>query len=366
MKRICVITTTHPAEDNRIYLREIESLLTKYEVKYVTTNKIKEKKKNLTVIPLGSYQKGVLRRIGRAVSAYNAAKKSDADVIHFHEFDFLFWAFFLKLFHKKKIIYDVHEDYPSLALEREYIPVFLRSFFSFLIRFEESLFGRYFSGIITVTEELRKRMVHHNKNTVVVANYPAKKYFEKYNPKKYSSKKNFVIAHLGNLYRARGAEVIAGGIGNTKNTSLLVIGDIYPPSLREELMASYPGKLKTTGNKNYKEALKLASECDLGIIGYLPYDNQITCSPNKLFEYMGLSLPVIASDLPVFLEILNKTKSGVTYESQNSESLSGKILEMTKDPDKLLEYSKKSKESFALYNWESEEIKLLEFYEKII
>lgn len=363
--KVCVVTTTHPAEDNRIYLREIESLLLRYEIIYVTTNNLKDKKDNLTVISQGEYQKGLFKRLKRSYQAYQQAKKSGADVIHFHEFDFLFWGFWLQAVNKKKVIYDVHEDYPALARSREYIPVFLKGFLAFVIKVSEALFTRRFSGIIVVTEELKNRMQKYNRNTTVIANYPATRFFKSYEEKNYQDIKKIKIAHLGNLYLARGAEVIAEGIGELNNTTLTVIGEIAPNALKEEILSSYPGKITVTGHKNYQEALQIASQCDLGIIGYLPLDNQNYSSPNKLFEYMGLALPIFASDLPVFKDIITKTGAGITYESQNPKDLKAKLKSLTADSSKMTDYSKKSKEAFNEYNWSNEERKLMSFYENI-
>ncbi len=367
MKKICVITTTHPVDDNRIYLKEINSLLSKYSVIYISTGSLEEAPDNLEVISVGSFSPGLMKRLALNSRAFKEALKLKVESYHFHDFDFIIFAVLLRIIKRKPIIYDVHEDYPAVVKTRGYRKGILGSLLSFIIYLIESFCVIFFSGIITVNNPIADRFRNLEKNVIIIPNHPRKELFENYKPKKYLKEQDLEIVHLGNLNEIRGGNVISEAIVGIDDVKLTVIGEITP-SKYKDFIANKLGrdKLEITGKLPYKKAIKRASEADIGLIGYLPLPNHVESSPNKIFEYMGLGLPVVVSDLTSLKTIIDKSRAGLCYISEDSDDLVAKIKEISRK-DSYESFSVNSRKAFLeLYNWENEEPKLLGLYEKII
>jgi glycosyltransferase involved in cell wall biosynthesis len=84
-------------------------------------------------------------------------------------------------------------------------------------------------------------------------------------------------------------------------------------------------------------------------IGLLPYQNVksfVISFPNKSIEYLSAGLPIVSSLKGVLGDLLNIYNCGITYESENAEDLSSKLIYLFNHPTLLKEMSKNA---FALY-----------------
>lgn len=367
MKKICVITTTHPVDDNRIYLKEINSLLNKYSVIYISTGSLEEAPDNLEIISVGSFSPGFMKRLALNSRAFKEALKLRVELYHFHDFDFIIFAVLLRIIKRRPIIYDVHEDHPAVVKTRGYAKGPLTQFLSYLVFLIEAFCVIFFSGVITVNKEIADRLGKRNKKVVIIPNYPRKELFKNYGSKFTPEKEEIKIVHLGNLNKIRGAEIIGEAISLTKNFKLTIVGEITPESYKDNIIKKFgQNNIEVTGKMAYEKAIEKASMADIGLIGYLPLPNHQESSPNKIFEYMGLGLPVVVSNLNSFKRIIDESRAGLCYKSDDPIDLAAKIKEISKR-DLYESFSVNSKKAFLnLYNWETEEPKLLGLYEKII
>ncbi|MEX1014416.1 MAG: glycosyltransferase, partial [Candidatus Paceibacterota bacterium] len=88
--------------------------------------------------------------------------------------------------------------------------------------------------------------------------------------------------------------------------------------------------------------------------------------PNKLFEYMHAGLPVIASDFPLWREIIEGNNCGLLVNPLNPNEIAEAILWLYNNPDKAREMGRNGQKAVKeKYNWEQEEKKLLQLYETI-
>lgn len=128
--KICHITTVHPAHDARIFYRMCAGLAAKgHEVTLIASAPfagefgVRSSPWNKRIAPAG--------RISRIILALRAALAENADIYHFHDPELISLGLALKLLRPSKIVvYDVHEDYPSMMLEKYWIPQPIRPLIS--------------------------------------------------------------------------------------------------------------------------------------------------------------------------------------------------------------------------------------------
>ena len=86
--------------------------------------------------------------------------------------------------------------------------------------------------------------------------------------------------------------------------------------------------ISVRGHLPYDEALRLARDANIGIVTFLPTPNNMSCLPNKLFEYMQLCLPVIASNFPHYEEIIGKSNCGLLVDPSDPNSIALGIIKL--------------------------------------
>jgi glycosyltransferase involved in cell wall biosynthesis len=105
--------------------------------------------------------------------------------------------------------------------------------------------------------------------------------------------------------------------------------------------------------------------CDAGLLTYLPAANHFEAMPNKAFEYMACSLPMVLSEFPYWKELFGD--SAVYVNPESPESIASGINKILRDEkmNRMLRESAASRLSENL-SWEAEEHILLDFYQKTI
>lgn len=100
------------------------------------------------------------------------------------------------------------------------------------------------------------------------------------------------------------------------------------------------------GQKEHEELLMLLEDFHISIIGYRPHSfNNKYCAPNKLYEALSLSMPIIANSLnPPLVEIINEEKCGLLT---NFDEISINFSEILNEVHKYyLEYNRNSFDAY--------------------
>ena len=99
-----------------------------------------------------------------------------------------------------------------------------------------------------------------------------------------------------------------------------------------------------------------------GDVLLMPYERAISgssggnsaeiCSPMKMFDYLACGRPILASDLPVFHEVLNE-RNAVFCPPQDSVAWRKALELLLKDADRRQRLGKQAKADAARYTWRS-------------
>lgn len=93
--------------------------------------------------------------------------------------------------------------------------------------------------------------------------------------------------------------------------------------------------------------------------------NNLYCSPSKLFDAMMAGVPVVASDNPLVLEVVQENDAGICVPSVTPATIAEAVASLCSRPD-LPELKRRTSQlSRQKYCWESQEEEFICFYESI-
>jgi len=266
----------------------------------------------------------------------------------------------IKLFKKKKIIYDL-TDTVSISVRW---PRLIRRILTYL----ENFSLRFLDGIIIV-DECRKKNIDTRKieRIAIVMNSP-EDLFDDINIEKNYNKREFIIYYGGWIVESRGIKHIIDAIKNIDDVRLIIAGagpDIenFKPFFYSQYNIEFKGLIDNI------ESLKLTKQADAVFAFYDPKIpiNKLA-SPNKVFEAMMCGTPIIANSeaLPV-REIITKEKCGVLEGYDNSGGLKRVIKWLKDHPEERKKMGENGRKAFRKkYNWEIMERRLLNLYKEVL
>lgn len=362
--KVCHITSIHPSSDTRIFVKECSSLAAAgYDVSLVATNTENEIINGVKIVNAGNRHKNrILRMIFTSKKVYGKALSLNADIYHFHDPELIPIA--LKLVKKgKKVIYDVHEDIPRQILAKYYIPGFLRNFISKITERKENSAAGKFSWIITATPFIRDRFLKYTRYVTEVCNFPVITELHSSTPYLLRPKQ---VCYVGSITKARGILEMVEAMDGLPY-ELHLCGTFSPESLRDEAML-LPG-WKQVVEHGYASRPKVKEVLDhsrVGLVTLHPIINYVDAYPVKMFEYMIAGIPVVASNIKLWKEIVDSSRSGICVDPCKSAEIKKAIISiMENDNVAQLMSVNGVKAVEEHYNWSNEERKLIDIYQQL-
>ena len=276
--KVLVLTTVHRADDTRIREKLIPVLARLGEVTHATRAPAPSDPEGLVWRELRG------NRISRNLAAAITALRN-FDIIVFHDPELLPLALLTSLRRGTHVVFDVHEDIPNQLRSKEWLPRPLRRPAAWLaarlLRIAERCCH------ITLAEDNYGYLFRKSHPTF--PNYPASL------PPLASS--NGSVIYVGDVTIERGvvdASLALSGVDSERCFS--VIGP-YHETVGAELVAS-GGFVTLHGPLPHSEAMKRLATAELAVSPLRDLPNYRHSLPTKVIEYLGLGIPVIASDLP--------------------------------------------------------------------
>jgi len=155
-------------------------------------------------------------------------------------------------------------------------------------------------------------------------------------------------------------------IGRT-DYRLILAGD-FEPGLEERLRQLHGWKnVESLGFVDRNGVRDVMSRSMTGLVILHPTINYIDSLPVKMFEYMSAGLPVIASNFPLWKEIVEGNKCGICVDPLNPREIAEAIQWMIEHPEEAKAIGENGRRAAEeKYNWEFEEAKLLSLYQRLL
>jgi glycosyltransferase involved in cell wall biosynthesis len=363
-RRVCQITTGHHIDDHRILGKECASLSAAgYDVTLIAPAPPGTQRAGVRVVPLDATASNRARRmVARPLAAYRAARETGADIYHFHDPDFLPQA--LRLARDgKRVIYDAHEDVPKQILAKAWIRPALRRPASWTAdRLELAAAGRL-GAVVASVPPIAERFRGHARHVALVANFPR---LDEIAPGPFDERER-TACYIGDLSRVRGLIELVDAMEHVD--AELELAGRFDSTFAPSELESRPGwrRVRYHGRVGREEVAALLRRAGVGVLPLRRSPNHAISWPVKLFEYMAAGLPVVATDVAPWNEIIARHRCGVCVPSEDPRALAAAIAQVLADPAEAREMGERGRAAAVEhYSWESQEATLLGLYEELL
>ncbi|MCB1856785.1 MAG: glycosyltransferase family 4 protein [Gammaproteobacteria bacterium] len=368
MPRIVHLSSVHPTFDTRIFSKECRTLVAAgYQVVLVTTHPKDEVVDGVQIKAI-AFPKNRLERIFVTVwRLYRRAVSLHGDLYHFHDPELLPVGVMLR-FRGKKVIYDAHENVPKVLMSKSWLHPLVRWPVSVVMSIIERVSVAFFTGVVAATPPIARRFP--SRKTVVVQNYPRVSEFQLVAEDKGLERSTAWICYVGGITAGRGALEMVRAIGlmdSGYNARLRLAGPIRQKGLENQMRCSLGWeRTDLLGWLERPQIAALFSRSAAGLVVLHPERNHIESQPNKLFEYMSAGLPVIASDFPLWREIIDGVGCGILVDPLDPQAISEAMTWIFQNPRQAREMGVRGRRAVQdIYHWEKESEKLLQFYKRV-
>ncbi|MFB0516404.1 MAG: glycosyltransferase family 4 protein [Candidatus Neomarinimicrobiota bacterium] len=363
--KILVATRGHSPDDDRIFHKEIRSLLKHgHEVTLVT--RIQQtvdsglpRFRNLALGPIGVVQ--------FSKELQTLAREWQPAALQIHEFDLLVAAGRIKRELGIPIIYDVQDAHKEMWATFSSKPPLIKHIINQgLLQFEKRHL-KYVDRVSALSPHIQRQYQKWGLKVVLVPNYPHLISIDLNIPRE-----PLVIYH-GQLSVKRGIPLLvsafAGVVAAVPEARLEIYGNEWVPGLVQRLHASinHIGMGKSIAIKPtipYQNILMRLTGARVGVIPFTDAPLFRVAPPNKLYEYMLCGCAVAASDLPVLRE---QGKTAVYFvPPDDAEALTTALIRLLRDEDLRRSLTRQGRQLIeSLYHWELVEPEYLTIYEEL-
>ena len=272
---------------------------------------------------------------------------------------------------------DMAENYPAALVAYQnpmYRPFLVKS--AWLPRKYEESAVRKVDRVLVVAEEQRRRLMKLGVNPekiTIVGNTPVQSFVDASaaGAKETAHSNEINLLYVGNLDKHRGADLLVSALselgGEFPHARLTLVGDgnhrealaAMVKKLRLEHAVSFPGWVPWS---RIAEFIRQSTIC---LIPHLRSEHTDTTLPNKLFDYMSFSKPVVASDCAPLKRIIEQERCGYVFRSGDVDDLVSTLRRIAKDPSSP-EMGKNGRAAVEReYNWSPDKARLIGVLEEL-
>ncbi|SFB85392.1 Glycosyltransferase involved in cell wall bisynthesis [Massilia yuzhufengensis] len=298
-------------------------------------------------------------RVGQAALALGA------DVYQLHDPELI--PLGLRLHYAgKKVVFDAHEDVPTQLLDKPYLSprsarLLSRAFLQF-----ESFALRRFDGVLAATPFIRDRLAALHPLTVDVNNYPRT---EEFTGLPAGAAARDCFCYVGSISAIRGVRELVDACALLRSPARLALAGSFAEPALEAAVACSPGwpRVDQLGHLDRAGVAGLMGRAFAGLVTLLPTASYREALPVKMFEYMAAGIPVIASDFPLWRDIVENSACGLCVDPRDPAAIAAAIDHLAAHPRLAAQMGANGRRAvMERYNWENEADKLIAFYADIL
>jgi glycosyltransferase involved in cell wall biosynthesis len=359
-------TTVHVRTDTRIFRKECRSIATRFSDVYLVVGDGKgdwdDPLTGLHVCDIGAIPWG--NRLGRILlqpfRAWRCLRKLQPDLVHVHDPELLFIAFFLCLT-GVRVIYDIHEDLPKQIMTKHWVWPWMRWALAQLARLVEDFICSRMTALVVATPAIGERFKNVNSLTITVNNFPIA---DELDCVETSDAVRDHICYIGGITRIRGISVVLDALLLVPGLRLKLCGPFESDQYMRELRRHRGWKqVDYLGIVDRDQMRLVLNGSFAGLVTFLPAPNHVDAQPQKVFEYMSAGVPVIGSNFDLWRMVIGDAGAGLCVDPTDPKSIAQACRELMSDPIRVAEMGSCGKKLVAgKLNWTCEFSKLENLY----
>ena len=366
--KVAHLTSVHSVSDARIFHKECVTLAgAGYEVVMVVPHSVEPISSGVRTRAVPVPTNRLQRMLKTVWQVFATGQSERAVVYHFHDPELIPAAFLFKL-RGSRVIYDVHEDLPRQIMNKQWIPGKLRKPVARIAETFELFAARRFDGIVAATPAIARRFPGNK--TITAHNFPVPEEFEPVIRIPAAQRPNW-FAYVGGIDAIRGAREMVQAmdlLSPSSRARLILAGTFDPPSLLDQVQTlSGWHHVSYLGWQSRPEVARLLGTSRAGLVVLHEHPHFVESYPVKLFEYMAAGLPVIASDFPLWRNIIEAEGCGLLVNPRDPAAIARAILWILEHPQEAELMGHRGLNAVQTrYNWRHEGVKLTAFYQSLL
>lgn len=314
-----------------------------------------------------------LHRFWGSFRLLRLALRSRGDVFVFHDPELLPAAVLLKIVSRRPLVYDVHEDVRAVIRGRTWLSPWLRVCAMQVYQAVERAALPWIDAL-TLADSAYSRH-YQGCRTVLVRNYPSASnasLFDEYRPQ---ARSRPALIYVGSITCLRGLMEMLALVVRLRSSypDILLrligpVGETRERNRAEDYIARHgiAYNVQWTGRVSHREAHQWILESDIGLVLLHPDPNYVESLPTKMFEYMMMGRPVVASDFPLWAGILEKAGCGFAVDPLNVDAAADAVGRLLDSRELRLRLGLAGRRAvLQQYSWEREGERLVDLYRSL-
>ena len=288
----------------------------------------------------------------------------ESGLVHAFDLDTLWPAIIVKFVRGNKLFYSIFDFYANNIPNGDF--QFLRDIIKHMVAFTEKS-GIRFSDAIFLADESRFEEVKGSKIRELTYIYNSPPDFVNIKNNRSSPKNHLKVFYGGLIDKKRGLEHMIEAVSDLNNVELTLAGvgtdvEFIIEELKKHENMKYLGWLPS-----YEDIIIKTLENDVVFRFSDPkIPKTIYESPNKLFEAMMCSKPIIVSDNSSMANIVIKEKCGVVVKYGDVKAIRDSIILLRDDRDLAHKLGRNGRNAYENeYDWNIMENRLLKVYKSL-
>jgi len=292
------------------------------------------------------------------------ALKSKEQIFHIHDPDLVAAGVILKLF-RRRVIYDVHDDYEASFKDRLRGRRWLAGWFPAFWWWFERNAARLFDGVVVADRHLAEKFARCQ--PVILGNYPRLDFTP---PASTEDEETFNLLYVGGVTRDRGLGMALEALKRLPMPELRlhVVGAGRDAALLEALRAE--PRVVLHGRVPWTELHRYYTRAHVGLALYQPLAGYLYCPGEnavKILEYMAAGIPVLCANFPGLKTFVEDAGCGLVVQPDDPDVIALKIKALVENSELRRKLGATGRRLFETeYHWEKHEGRLIELYDRVL
>jgi glycosyltransferase involved in cell wall biosynthesis len=363
-------TTVHPRTDPRIRSKMVASLHERFpgQVTMFVQDGLGDETDaaGFRIVDTGPPLSRVKRIILGGWRMFRAVLRASPVLAHFHDPELLPWGVLLRLF-GIKVVYDVHEDYTQTVTQNGRLPPLARKILPPVVWGVEFVLTRLISGVVLVAPH-QKTLRFPDKTTTYVRNWPKIDEFDEPNKVPMRNRPR-ECAYIGTVTLNRNIVGMMEAFKSERNSgAILRVAGQFTVPIEEAEAKRHPcwKDVRFDGWVSREGVADILGATRAGLVLLRPIPHEMVSYPIKLFEYLAAGVPVIASNFPLWVDLIGDINCCLFVDPLDPDAIASAVRWIIEHPDEAQSMGMRGRQAaLERFNWTREADELVRFYSRL-